>query len=310
MLIMKTILKHFIIPTRYLYLSKMAKSKFEYVRNFESEEKILPNCWIVVRIDGKGFHRFSKRHDFQKPNDIRALSLMNKAAISVMQEYKDIMIAYGQSDEYSFVLRKDTVLYNRRTCKIMSYINSLFSSSYVFFWHHYFKDQKLKYPPCFDARIVLYPTDENLRDYLSWRQADCHINNLYNTTFWTLVQKGGLTNSEAEKRLCGTLSSDKNEILFSEFGINYNNELEVFKKGTILLKKCIKHLKNDKIRKVVVPLHEDLIQDKFWQINSEVLAIEGAKLYELSTDQEMHELVKTQLHLYEENLNESLTQGD
>lgn len=32
----------------------------------------------------------------------------------------------------------------------------------------------------------------------------------------------------------GTFSADKNEILFSRFGINYNNEPEVFKKGSIL----------------------------------------------------------------------------
>ena len=32
--------------------------------------------------------------------------------------------------------------------------------------------------PSFDARTVLYPNNEILRDYLSWRQADCHINNL------------------------------------------------------------------------------------------------------------------------------------
>ena len=36
----------------------MAKSKFEYVKQFETEDKCLPNCWIVVRIDGKGFHRY------------------------------------------------------------------------------------------------------------------------------------------------------------------------------------------------------------------------------------------------------------
>lgn len=178
------------------YIPKMAQSRFEYVKDFETEDKLLPNCWIVVRIDGKGFHQFTTKHKFNKPNDARALALMNKAACVVMEEFKDISLAYGQSDEYSFILRKDTTLYNRRCSKIMTYINSLFSSSYVYFWKHYFKDIKLKQPPAFDARIILYPTDENLRDYLSWRQADCHINNLYNTTFWALILKGGLTNTE------------------------------------------------------------------------------------------------------------------
>lgn len=61
-----------------------------------------------------------------------------------------------------------------------------------------------------------------------------HINNLYNTTFWALVQQGGMDARDAEQRLSGTVSSDKNEILFKEFGINYNNEPECFKKGSVL----------------------------------------------------------------------------
>lgn len=38
----------------------------------------------------------------------------------------------------------------------------------------------------------------------SWIVCFClsgHINNLYNTVFWTLVQKGGLTTAQAEDRL-------------------------------------------------------------------------------------------------------------
>jgi hypothetical protein len=63
---------------------------------------------------------------------------------------------------------------------------------------------------------------------MSWRQVDCkstfklsriwhfffkskarladssvigHINNLYNTTFWTMVQQGGMSNTDAEQEL-------------------------------------------------------------------------------------------------------------
>jgi len=35
----------------------MAKSKYEYVKQFEMEDKILPNCWLVVRLDGRGKKR-------------------------------------------------------------------------------------------------------------------------------------------------------------------------------------------------------------------------------------------------------------
>ena len=83
----------------------MAKSKFEYVRQFELDDRCLPNSWIVVRVDGKGFHKFSNDHSYAKPNDERALRLMSRSATAVMEEFKEICIAYGQSDEYSFVFR-------------------------------------------------------------------------------------------------------------------------------------------------------------------------------------------------------------
>lgn len=214
----------------------MAKSKFEYVKQFETEDKLLPNCWIVVRIDGKGFHRFSDIHNYLKPNDERALDLMSKAAETVMEEFKDIVIAYGQSDEYSFVFKKNSNVYNRRASKLATNVVSLFASSFVYYWPRYFGTTMMQYPPAFDSRTVLYPTDKNLRDYLSWRQADCHINNLYNTCFWKLIQDKGMTPAESQERLKGTMSSDKNELLFKEFEINYNNLPALHRKGTILLR--------------------------------------------------------------------------
>lgn len=216
-------------------VQNMAKSKFEYVRQFEEDDRCLPNCWMVVRVDGKAFHKFSDAHNFEKPNDKRALDLMSRCAEKVMEEFNEICLSYGQSDEYSFVFKKDANIYNRRASKIMTNLCSLFASSYVFYWPEYFSDP-IRYPPSFDGRVVLYPSDQNLFDYLSWRQADCHINNLYNTVFWALVQEGGLSPSKAEERLRGTLSSDKNEILFQEFKTNYNNLPALYRKGTVLIR--------------------------------------------------------------------------
>lgn len=255
----------------------MAKSKFEYVKKFELDDRCLPNSWIVVRIDGKAFHRFSMEHGFQKPNDKSALDLMTKCAMCVMNEFKDIVLSYGQSDEYSFIFRRNTEVYNRRQSKLLTNICSLFSSSYVYHWAEFFPFVAMKYPPSFDGRIVLYPTDKNLRDYLSWRQADCHINNLYNTVFWTLIQQGGLTAKQAEERLRGTVSSEKNEILFSEFNINYNEIDEVYRKGTVVMRTKV-HLseKNGKKsnRSEVISLNVDIIKDAFWIDNAEILGLQ------------------------------------
>lgn len=94
------------------------------MKQFEQADNLLPNTWIVVRIDGRGFTkydnrtsyilssrgvsdrgpRFSAKYGFEKPNDKRALELMNAAARAVMAELPDITIAYGVSDEYRCVL--------------------------------------------------------------------------------------------------------------------------------------------------------------------------------------------------------------
>lgn len=44
--------------------------------------------------------RFSDKYGFEKPNDRRALDLMNAAAVDVMKDLPDLNIAYGVSDEY------------------------------------------------------------------------------------------------------------------------------------------------------------------------------------------------------------------
>lgn len=92
----------------------MANTRFAYVRSFELPDPLLPNTHLVLRIDGHAFHKFSDAHGFQKPNDERALQLMDKAAQTVMEEYPDIVLGFGESDEFSFLFKKSTKLYNRR----------------------------------------------------------------------------------------------------------------------------------------------------------------------------------------------------
>ncbi|KAL9087768.1 MAG: hypothetical protein Q9159_003451 [Coniocarpon cinnabarinum] len=268
----------------------MANSKYEYVRQFEQADRLPLANWIVVRVDGRGFHRFSNKHNFAKPNDLRAINLMNKAAEGVLRDVQDILLAYGVSDEFSFLFHQNTQLYSRRASKLISTVVSTFTAHYIVQWPVFFPDSPLDTPtnpqlhppsaadpaltssntnstsdystredlhplpkdsgppltrvptgplPTFDARAICYPRHQHIRDYLSWRQADCHINNLYNMTFWALVQRGGLSNRDAEQALAGTLAAEKNEILWSRFGINYNDELPVFRKGSIILREGV-----------------------------------------------------------------------
>lgn len=101
--------------------------------------------------------------------------LMNAAASGVVQQFPDICIAYGVSDEYSFVFHKSTELFERRAAKLVSTIVSTFTAFYVHLWGSFMEGIKLEsaWLPTFDGRAVCYPSLANLRDYLSWRQVDC-----------------------------------------------------------------------------------------------------------------------------------------
>lgn len=221
-----------------------------------------------------------------------------------------LLILAGQSDEFSFVLRRKAEVFKRRQNKIISLVVSAFSGAFAFNWSSFFQAEDdsnkvhLLYPATFDGRCIIYPNKEVLLDYMRWRQADCHINNLYNTTFHALIGEysrykileledgtskvtfkhegdptKALTPQEAEKRLCGSVSADKNEILFAEYNVNYNDELEQFRKGTfIALPEVTEEMKRQKIskssyvRKIDFRVfNTDIIGEKFWQDNEYLL---------------------------------------
>ncbi|KAK8963579.1 tRNA(His) guanylyltransferase 1 [Platanthera guangdongensis] len=256
----------------------MANSKYEYVKKFEMEDKLPPCNWIIVRIDGWHFHGFSDTHEFDKPNDENALNLMNSCAVSMAEHFTDIVFAYGVSDEYSFIWSERSQSYGRRASKILSLCVSYFTSMYVIKWKDFFPQKDLKKPPCFDGRIVLYPRVKMVRDYLCWRQVDCHINNQYNTCCWMLI-KSGKSEKEAQELLKGTLAKDKNELLFQQFGINYNELPDIFRKGscvykdyaeeTVKVDTCGNPVKRRRERVVVG--HFDIIGDGFWDEHPYIL---------------------------------------
>lgn len=67
-----------------------------YTQNFPAQLNLGADVWL---------DRLSDKYKFEKPNDRRALDLMNAAAVSVMKDLPDLIIAYGVSDEYRFVVQ-------------------------------------------------------------------------------------------------------------------------------------------------------------------------------------------------------------
>ena len=53
--------KYALRPNPLLFFINIAwlilNNRYEYVKAFEQPDVLLPNTWIVVRIDGRGFHK-------------------------------------------------------------------------------------------------------------------------------------------------------------------------------------------------------------------------------------------------------------
>ena len=279
----------------------MANSRYEYVKDFELPDQLLPGTFIVVRIDGKSFTAFTRDHDFEKPHDTAGLDLMNAAAVATMHQYPgDIVLAFGHSDEYSFLFRKDTTLYKRRASKLTSLIVSCFTGNYVHAWSRFFPGKALKSVPMFDGRCVLYPSEKTVRDYLAWRQVDVHVNCQYNTCYWLLYREEEEKEKEKEKEdrdggkqeasreeeasgvdveirsrvqgmLKGTLTCDKNEVMFQR-GINYNDLPAMWRRGSTVVWEQAERAERAeggdsgrrKPKRVLRVVHEDIIKNGFW----------------------------------------------
>jgi tRNA(His) guanylyltransferase len=108
-------------------------------------------------------------------------------------------------------------------------------------------------------------------------QVDTHVNNQYNTCYWALRQKAGMSPAEAQAALKGTLADFKNELLFTQFGINYNEIPARFRKGSVIIR-CMQLVSGSdadgtaKHRSLPTVMHVDIIKDAFWQQHPELLA--------------------------------------
>ncbi|KAM6546374.1 hypothetical protein CsatB_027110 [Cannabis sativa] len=245
----------------------MANSKYEYVKSFEVEDEVMFPNLIVVRVDGRDFRRFSEIHEFVKPNDEVALNLMNSCAVSVTEEFPDIVFSYGYSDEYSFALKKTTRFYQRRASKIQSLVVSFLTSVYVTKWKEFFHDKELRYPPSFRARVLsekAYGCDVTVHGF----SFTGHINNQHATCFHELV-KHGKTEKEAQQYLKESGKKEKHDLLFEQFGINYE-KLPVMTEDIVKYNESGAPVK--RLRRKTSTVHsKNIVGKSFWNLYPKLL---------------------------------------
>jgi len=185
------------------------------MRVFEtaSDSCVLPNLYMVARLDGRNFTRLTKEiHQFDVPFDSQFRDSMIETVKHLMNCGFRINYAYTQSDEISLLFHLNEDTFKRKLRKYNSVLAAEASAKFSLL---------LGEIGCFDCRISQLPTKDLVCDYFRWRQEDAHRNALNSHCYWCL-RSNDESQQAATNALLGLSVSDKNELLFGH-GINFNN---------------------------------------------------------------------------------------
>lgn len=201
------------------------------MKEFEvySSLRVPKNSKIIVRLDGRSFHKLADNLNLIKPYDDGFYDVISKVCRDLFEEFSAEFV-YTFSDEISLLL--DKVPFDGRVEKINSVMASFAAASFVI---HY--DTEFKKPPAFDSRIIPI-NDDNILNYFRWRQDESWRNCVNSHGIAYLKSK--YTNTEANDKIKGMNLSEIHELLF-ENGINLN-DVDTYKKRGIAV-----YRKNKKI---------------------------------------------------------------
>jgi tRNA(His) guanylyltransferase len=216
--------------------------------DFEAEQRareyfhtltVLPGAWTVLRMDGRGFTRFTERH-FAKPFDPVFADHMVATAQVLLTEL-GARYAYVESDEISLLFDPRFTLFGRGVEKLVSISAGLASAAFT---------QAAGEAAHFDSRLWLGTSVADVAGYFSWRQSDAARCALNGWCYWTL-RGAGSSRQEATEALSGTSTADKNELLFSH-GVNFNEVPAWQRRGIGLWWAEREHAGHDPIRDIEV----------------------------------------------------------
>lgn len=192
------------------------------MKEFEvySSLRVPKNSKIIVRVDGRSFHKLALDLNLVKPYDENFYRVISEVCRDLFEEFSADFV-YTFSDEISLLL--DKIPFDGRIEKINSVIASFAASSFVM---HY--DARFKKPPAFDSRIIPI-NDDDILNYFKWRQDESWRNCVNSHGISYLKTK--YSNTEANDKINGMNLKDIHEFLF-ENGINLN-DVETYKKRGI-----------------------------------------------------------------------------
>lgn len=177
--------------------------------------RAMPNCPIMVRIDGKSFHNFTS--NLAKPYDANLMTAMDELTKELIS-FSGAVLGYTQSDEITLVLAKKSREYepffNGRVQKLSSVLASFATATFP----KYFQNEGKV--ALFDCRVFSVPTLSEATNCLLWREMDATRNSVQ------MAARSVYSHKECENKNAPQLQ----EMLFAK-GINFNDYPSRFKRG-------------------------------------------------------------------------------
>ena len=197
---------------------KNLKDKCNYYRDL-TDYRLMPNCYIMVMIDGKNFSKLVK-NKFNKPFDDWFISTMDKTAVHLCKEVQNCVCAFVQSDEISLIIKDNTLTsspFEGRLCKLQSVIPSIATS---FFNKELIKrnliagmsiDDITNMPDyCFDCKAWTVPSINDAMSWILYRQIDC-IRNSKQQFAQTYMTHKSLLNKDTDMQVALCLETTGND---------------------------------------------------------------------------------------------------
>lgn len=215
--------------------------RMKMFEGMEAGRKFLPLLPICCRLDGRNFGNFTK--GMKRPFDSTMSDMMVLTTVFLVEE-ANACIGYTQSDEISLILHSDSMKSQTYfDCRIQKLVSVLASTATAKFMSLVAErmPEKFKALPCFDCRAWVVPDKEEAVNTILWREWDCLKNSVS-----MLAQS-----KFSHKELDGKNGSEKQEMLFSKFGINWNDVESRFKRGVyVQRKKSFRRFSNEELAKL------------------------------------------------------------
>jgi tRNA(His) 5'-end guanylyltransferase len=196
--------------------------------------------YTIVRLDGKGFSKYTKK--MVKPFDIDFSDIMDETT-KFLCDKLNTRFGYTQSDEISLLFtdfenENSQQIFDGQVQKIVSIAASMATAKFNQLM--VIKEMGEYLDNCspeqvnlafFDARVFIIPDVTEVSNYFIWRQQDCTRNSI----------SMAAQHYFSPKELMGVSSNEKQEKLWQEVGINWNNYKEKFKRGSLIIKEGYEH---------------------------------------------------------------------